>query len=124
MAGQLSSFVVPHGVLELPAIFIAGGAGLLVAKGLLFPGTLPRRESLALEGGRAMRLALGIIPLLIVAGTVEGFVSPTDLAPHWKYLLGAGLFTLLILFVTRKGPRPAASPRNAQPSAHAEPSSA
>jgi uncharacterized membrane protein SpoIIM required for sporulation len=104
MSGQLLSFVVPHGVLELPAIFIAGGAGLLIAKGLLFPGTLPRRASLVREGGRAIRLALGIIPLLIVAGTIEGFVSPSDLAARWKYLLGAGLFGLLCLFVMRKAP--------------------
>lgn len=104
MLGQLTSFVVPHSVLELPAIFIAGGGGLLIAKGLLFPGTLPRRASLVLEGGRAMRLALGIIPLLIVAGTVEGFVSPTDLAARWKYLLGVALFGLLLLFVMRKSP--------------------
>jgi uncharacterized membrane protein SpoIIM required for sporulation len=104
MSGQLMSFVVPHGVLELPAIFIAGGAGLLIAKGLLFPGTLPRQASLAREGGRAIQLALGIIPLLIVAGTIEGFVSPSDLAARWKYLLGAGLFGLLLLFVMRKTP--------------------
>jgi uncharacterized membrane protein SpoIIM required for sporulation len=105
MLDQLLSFVVPHGVLELPAIFISGGAGLLIAKGLLFLGTLPRRISLVREGGRAVRLALGIIPLLLVAGTVEGFVSPTDLPAQWKYLLGALLFGLLVLFVTRKAPR-------------------
>jgi uncharacterized membrane protein SpoIIM required for sporulation len=104
MSGQLLSFVVPHGVLELPAIFIAGGAGLLIAKGLLFPGNLPRHVSLVREGGRAIQLALGIIPLLIVAGTIEGFVSPSDLAARWKYLLGAGLFGLLLLFVMRKTP--------------------
>lgn len=105
MANQLFSFVAPHGVLELPAIFIAGGAGLLIAKGLLFPGTLPRRASLVLEGGRAVRLALGIIPLLVVAGTIEGFVSPSDLPAKWKYLLAAGLFGLLLLYVKRKAPR-------------------
>jgi len=104
MSSQLLSFVVPHGVLELPAIFIAGGAGLLIAKGFLFPGMLPRRASLVREGGRAIQLALGIIPLLIVAGTIEGFVSPSDLAARWKYLLGAGLFGLLLLFVMRKAP--------------------
>jgi uncharacterized membrane protein SpoIIM required for sporulation len=112
MSGQLLSFVAPHGVLELPAIFIAGGAGFLIAKGLLFPGMLPRRASLIREGGRAIRLALGIIPLLIVAGTVEGFVSPTDLAARWKYLLAAGLFGLLLLFVMRKTPR---EPHGASP---------
>jgi uncharacterized membrane protein SpoIIM required for sporulation len=104
MSGQLLTFVAPHGVLELPAIFIAGGAGFLIAKGLLFPGMLPRGASLVREGARAMRLALGIIPLLIVAGTVEGFVSPSDLPVRWKYLLAAALFGLLLLFVMRKTP--------------------
>src|SRR6267143_611220 len=50
MALQLWSFVAPHGVLELPAIFIAAGAGLEIARGMLFPGLLPRRESLAQAG--------------------------------------------------------------------------
>ena len=111
MIGQLMSFVAPHGVLELPAIFIAGGAGLLIAKGLLFPGSLPRRASLVLEGGRAMRLALGIIPMLIVAGTIEGFVSPSDLAVKWKYTLAAGLFGVLLLYVMRKAPKNSPRPR-------------
>jgi uncharacterized membrane protein SpoIIM required for sporulation len=105
MSGELMSFVAPHGVLELPAIFIAGGGGLLIAKGLLFPGTLPRRASLVRDGGRAVWLALGIVPLLIVAGTIEGFVSPTNFPARWKYLLAAGLFGLLILFVLRKTPQ-------------------
>ena len=47
MLAKILGFVVGHGVLELPAIFIAGGAGLLIARGLLFPGLLPRRDSLA-----------------------------------------------------------------------------
>jgi uncharacterized membrane protein SpoIIM required for sporulation len=117
MADQLYSFVAPHGVLELPAIFIAGGAGLLLAKGLLFPGNLPRRASIALEGGRAVRLVLGIVPMLIVAGTVEGFVSPSNLPVALKYSLAAGLFVLLLLYVKRKAPtqvQPAKSPQRAR----------
>jgi len=107
MSQQLWSFVVPHGVIELPAIFIAGGAGLLLAKGLLFPGTLPRRASLVREGGRAVRLVLGIIPMLIVAGTIEGFISPSELPISVKFGVGAGMFCLLLLYVKRKAPKQA-----------------
>jgi uncharacterized membrane protein SpoIIM required for sporulation len=114
MSQQLLSFVAPHGVIELPAIFIAGGGGLLIAKGLLFPGTLPRRASLVREGGRAVRLVLGIIPMLIVAGTIEGFVSPSELPIALKYGVAAGMFCLLLLYVKRKTPRktPAAAEPN------------
>jgi uncharacterized membrane protein SpoIIM required for sporulation len=102
MAEQLWSFVAPHGVLELPAIFIAGGAGFEIARGLLFPGLLPRRESLALAGGRAARLVLGTIPMLIVAGTIEGFLSPSDIAVPLKFLFAAVMFAALVAYLNLK----------------------
>src|SRR5437016_7048450 len=71
MSLQLWSFVAPHGVLELPAIFIAGGAGLRIAQGLLFPGVLPRRRSVARAGSESVRLLLGCIPILVAAGLIE-----------------------------------------------------
>jgi uncharacterized membrane protein SpoIIM required for sporulation len=88
MSGKLWSFVVGHGVLELPAIFISGGAGLLLGRGLLFPGLLPRRDSLAEAGKQAVQLVLGIIPILILAGTIEGFISPAPYPVGLKLLLG------------------------------------
>jgi uncharacterized membrane protein SpoIIM required for sporulation len=107
MALQLWSFVAGHGALELPAIFISGGAGLEIARGMLFPGLLPRRESLALAGGRAARLMIGIVPMLIVAGILEGFVSPSGLAIPLKFLLSGVLLTALITYLTRVGlPQP------------------
>src|SRR6202035_4771106 len=93
MALQLWSFVAPHGSLELPAIFTAGGAGLEIARGLLFPGLLPRRESLVRAGGRGARLLLGTIPMLVVAGVIEGFFSPTQAPVAMKFALAAVLFT-------------------------------
>jgi uncharacterized membrane protein SpoIIM required for sporulation len=109
MALQLWSFVAGHGALELPAIFISGGAGLEIARGMLFPGLLPRRESLALAGGRAARLMIGIIPMLVVAGVIEGFVSPSGLATPLKFLLSAVLFTALTTYLVRVGrPQPRA----------------
>jgi uncharacterized membrane protein SpoIIM required for sporulation len=103
MSNMLWSFVAPHGVLELPAIFISGGAGLLLAKGFLFPGLLTRRESIFRAGGQAARLMLGVIPILIVAGIIEGFLSPTSLPPVLKYSFAAALFTLFALYLTRAG---------------------
>ena len=98
----LWSFVAAHGVLELPAIFIAAGAGFGIARGLLFPGTLPRRVSLVRAGARSVRLVLGIIPMLIIAGTIEGFVSPSHIQPAVKFLLAGALATLLTLYLTKK----------------------
>lgn len=102
MSLELWSFVAAHGILELPAIFIAGGAGLGIARGLLFPGTLPRRESLVQAGARSVRLVLGTIPLLLIAGFVEGFISPTDLHPAIKFLLSGALGTLLVLYLLKR----------------------
>ncbi|HMI50924.1 MAG TPA: stage II sporulation protein M [Candidatus Saccharimonadales bacterium] len=102
MSLRLWSFVAAHGVLELPAIFIAGGAGLGLAKGLLFPGVLSRGESLARAGARSVKLVLGIIPLLVIAGLIEGFISPSSLPYQLKFLLAAALFTLLTLYLSQR----------------------
>jgi uncharacterized membrane protein SpoIIM required for sporulation len=99
MSLPLWSFVAPHGVLELPAIVIAGGAGLRVAHGLLFPGVLPRRQSIARAGGDAIRLVLGCVPILVIAGVIEAFVSPTDLAIVLKFAFAGAVLTLFALYL-------------------------
>jgi uncharacterized membrane protein SpoIIM required for sporulation len=99
MALQLWEFVAAHGALELPAIFIAAGAGLTIARGLLFPGMLPRKESLRLAGSQAAKLLLGTIPLLVVAGVIEAFISPTNIAAPLKLSLSAVLFTALVFYL-------------------------
>jgi uncharacterized membrane protein SpoIIM required for sporulation len=99
MSVALWSFVAPHGVLELPAIVMAGGAGLRLAQGLLFPGLLPRRQSVARAGSRAVALVLGCLPILVVAGVIEAFVSPTDLAVPLKFTLAAAMFVLLAAYL-------------------------
>ena len=101
MSLSLWSFVAPHGVLELPAIFIAGGAGFRIARGLLFPGALPRGESLVRAGRESSKLFFGIFPMLVIAGFIEGFVSPTAISIKLKFLLAAALFTLLVLYLKR-----------------------
>jgi uncharacterized membrane protein SpoIIM required for sporulation len=99
MSVSLWSFVAPHGVLELPAIIVAGGAGLTLAQGLLFPGLLPRSESVARAGAEAVSLVMGCIPILVVAGVIEAFVSPTDLSPASKFEFAAALFVLLAAYL-------------------------
>ncbi|MFB2918110.1 stage II sporulation protein M [Aerosakkonema funiforme] len=97
------AFVFPHGSLELPAIFLAGGAGLLIGRAILFPGKYKRGDALKFYGGQAAQLVFGIIPMLIVAGTIEGFFSPSPIVPEpFKYIVGIGLFALLIIYFNRK----------------------
>lgn len=100
MSLQLWSFVAAHGSLELPSIFISGGAGLRLAAGLLFPGIYTRRDSLKRAAVESIRLLAGVVPLLIIAGTLEAFLSPSDTPVAVKFLTGAVLFLLLALWLT------------------------
>lgn len=72
-------FVLPHGIIELTAICIAGGAGLWLGSAFLLPGRMTRREALVVRGREAVALIGGTALLLLVAGTIEGFISPSDL---------------------------------------------
>jgi uncharacterized membrane protein SpoIIM required for sporulation len=97
------AFVFPHGSLELPAIFFAGGAGLLIGRALLFPGKYRRMDALKFYGSQAAQLVFGIVPMLIIAGTSEGFFSPSPVVPEpFKYLVGILLFTLLVMYCSRQ----------------------
>jgi uncharacterized membrane protein SpoIIM required for sporulation len=97
------AFVFPHGSLELPAIFFAGGAGLLLARAILFPGKYRRNDALKFYGSQAAQLLFGIVPMLIIAGTIEGFFSPNPHVPDpIKYLAGLGLFVFLVFYCVRK----------------------
>lgn len=116
MSLSLWSFVAPHGVLELPAIFIAGGAGLRLAQGMLFPGVLPRRHAIRTAGADAVRLVLGCVPVLVIAGVIEAFVSPTDLPVGLKFGLAGALLVLLAsyLFAPRATEGGASAPPHAR----------
>jgi len=84
----------------LPAIFISAGAGLRIATGLLFPGTLPRRESLVVAGREAVQLVLGCVPMLFIAGIIEAFLSPTELSPGMKFLFAGSVLILLAAYLS------------------------
>lgn len=97
------AFVFPHGSLELPAIFLAGGAGLCLAQGLLFPGQYKRLDAFRIGAGKAIQLMFGVVPMLVIAGAIEGFFSPAPGVPDAaKYLVGLLLFWGLVAYLRRQ----------------------
>lgn len=98
---DLVTFMVGHGVIELSCIFISGGAGLLIGSAMIMPGNLTRADALKTRGMEAVRLMIGVALLLVVAGTIEGFISPAPIDPRIKYtvavLTGAALYSYLLL---------------------------
>lgn len=99
---DLWTFVIGHGVVELSVIVMAGGAGLALGWAVLRPGLLRRRDALALAARQSVRLVIGAVPLLVVAGLIEGFLSPAETVPVWVkwgigLLSGAALYLYLLL---------------------------
>ncbi|MFI6940148.1 stage II sporulation protein M [Streptomyces sp. NPDC050418] len=84
-AGRLDTFlglVLPHGLLELTAVFVAAGTGLRLGWTLIDPGPRTRRTALAEEGRAAVGMAIGLALVLFISGIIEGFVTPSGL-PTW-----------------------------------------
>jgi uncharacterized membrane protein SpoIIM required for sporulation len=105
------ALIVPHGVIELSVIVIAGATGLMLGDAILRPGLLRRADSLAIVARFAVALAVGAASLLVVAGCLEGFVSPSDLPIPAKYAVGATTAVLLYSWLllggrSRPAPRP------------------
>jgi uncharacterized membrane protein SpoIIM required for sporulation/uncharacterized RDD family membrane protein YckC len=92
---HLWTFVTGHGVIELTAICIAGGAGLLLGSGMIVPGRRTRREALVLRGREAVALIGGTAAMLLIAGTIEGFISPSGLPREVK--IGVGILTGIVM---------------------------
>jgi uncharacterized membrane protein SpoIIM required for sporulation/uncharacterized RDD family membrane protein YckC len=93
----LGEFVLSHGVLELTAIWIAGGAGFMMGYTLIVPGRLSRADALAVAGRRAVRMLGFAVVCLVVAGVIEGFVSTSGAG--WAGRFAASGITLAFLAV-------------------------
>ncbi|MGD1863747.1 MAG: stage II sporulation protein M [Phormidesmis sp.] len=105
LAYDLLAFVSAHGALELPAIFFAGGAGLLLARAILLPGSYRRLDALKLYGLQAAKLLYGIVPMLFIAGCVEGFFSPQTWIPNAvKYVVGIAIFIVFVQYCRQQRP--------------------
>jgi uncharacterized membrane protein SpoIIM required for sporulation len=88
LSGGLLDFVIAHGVLELSIVIAIGGGGLMMGWSLVSPGNRKRTDALVHATTRAFILVLGLAPLLIVAGTIEGNLSPSDVPFAAKALIG------------------------------------
>ncbi|WP_156726884.1 stage II sporulation protein M [Streptomyces apocyni] len=109
-AGRLDIFlglVLPHGLLELTAVFVAAGTGLRLGWTVIDPGPRSRRTALAEEGRAALGMAIGLALVLFVSGVIEGFVTPSGL-PTWARVgIGITAELLFLLYVYVLGGRAA-----------------
>ncbi|GAA0702029.1 stage II sporulation protein M [Kitasatospora atroaurantiaca] len=111
-AGRLDLFLgllLPHGLLELTAVFVAGGMGLRLGWTIIDPGPRTRLTALAEEGRATIGMALGLTAVLFVSGILEAFVTPSGL-PTWARIgIGVLAEVLFLLYALVLGRRAAAA---------------
>ena len=105
-AGQSPKFwglILPHGLLELSAVVIAGAAGLRLGWAIIDPGDQSRRDALAEQGRRSVVIVLGLIVVFAVAGTIEGFVTGSGLPTFFRVGLGVVVASAFWLYIVTQG---------------------
>jgi uncharacterized membrane protein SpoIIM required for sporulation len=105
---EFFALILPHGMLELSAVFLAAAAGLRLGWTIIDPGPLPRIQALAKAGRETITIAIGAIGMLAVSGVIEAFVTPSPL-PTWARI-GIGVvaevaFLTYLLVLGRRGTR-------------------
>jgi uncharacterized membrane protein SpoIIM required for sporulation len=95
---DLLSFVMPHGVIEIPELFLASGAGLIIGRALLFPRPYSRSDALRYHGQRALRLFMGSLPILMAAALIEANFSPTRADWEARQLVAGLAFSGFLLY--------------------------
>ena len=105
MTRTLWAFVAGHAVLEFMAIFIAGGAGLMIGLAILVPGERTRREALIEKGKTAIKLMAGCFPMFFIAGLIEAFISPLPIHPGFRFAVSAITAVMLAAYLLKSGRR-------------------
>ncbi|MDA5285632.1 stage II sporulation protein M [Streptomyces sp. Isolate_45] len=109
-AGRLDVFlglILPHGLLELTAVFVAAGTGLKLGWTVIDPGPRTRRTALAEQGRAALGMAIGLALVLFVSGLIEGFVTPSGLPTWARIAIGIAAEAAFLLYVYVLGGRAA-----------------
>lgn len=103
-SGTYWSLIVPHAVIELTAFTICAGAGLSLAAAVIRGGATSRGNAVRSAGRRAAMIGLGTMPLLVVAGTIEGFVTPSSLPIPVKIAVAPATAIVLAAYLLRGRP--------------------
>ncbi len=94
------SLILPHGFLELTAIFLSGAAGLIIGKSILIPNELSRKHSLIKGAKEAALLIPGIVVMLVIAAIIEGFFTPLNISVWVKLCFSfVTLFGIIAYFI-------------------------
>jgi uncharacterized membrane protein SpoIIM required for sporulation len=101
---SLAAFVVGHGVIELSCVFFCGGAGMMIGYAIINPGDLTRRQALKQKGIEAAKIVIGCAALLVIAGIIEGFLSPSQLPAAVKFGTGIGTGIAMYSYLLLAGP--------------------
>ena len=91
-AWQFWSLILPHGLLELTAVFIAGGAGLRLGWTLIDPGDRRRSDALVAEGRRAVAIVIGLVGVFTISGLVEGYITGAPWPIEVRLAVGAAIW--------------------------------
>ena len=104
-AGVFFGLILPHGMLELSAVFVASGIGLRTGWAWISPGALPRARALAEAGRTAAVVALGLVGVLLISGVIEAFVTPSGLPTAARIAIGACAELAFVAYVVLLGRR-------------------
>ena len=113
--GEFFALILPHGLLELTAVFLAAGVGLRLGWTVIDPGPRRRADALATEGRAAIGVALGLILVLGVSGILEAFVTPSSLPAWARITIGAVIWAAFLTYTLVLGRRATRSGETGDP---------